>query len=359
VHAVGSEVGATSEHRLAVEGRPPAPPRELGLMHKLYKPTIFAALARVLPERLHPNVITIAGQLCALGAAVLAYSGACGLLLAYPASAALHFAYLAADNVDGMHARRTGRVSLAGEVLDHGLDGLAIVGLALTFGFVLQVDGLLLVTMTWLATLGFLLAHWEHRQTGHFGPVTCQSDGFTLGVSLELVACLWGNPPWLRLSLQERSLPFFLFLGLGGAAAVAIAGPLRRAASRPLPGRSRGLQDPLVVATSLALLHGYVVAGAPAWLVAATVGVAGTEAGIRAIDQRLRGVEGRLWSPLHPLLLVPVVPALVAPRLWSATGWASLAAALAVVGCAHALGSALRHARRRDLALIEGLEKKS
>lgn len=302
-------------------------PRELGLMHKLYKPTLFRAIAAALPARLHPNVITLVGQACAVLAALAAYFAARGVTLLYPACALLHFVYLASDNVDGMHARRTGQTSLTGELLDHGLDGIAILCLSLTAGFVLRVDGPLLVTFAALPALAFLLAHWEHLHTGEFGPVTGQADGYTLGVVLALVAFAFDNPPWLVFSFGRFNAAAVIVVLLVPASLVAVVGPSLRAwkvgARFGEVGSACGL---------LAWLHAYAFWGAPAWCAGVTVGIVGTDLGVRAVHARIAGRPGALLAARHGLVALPALGCLAFPASARDAVWVGLAAT-AALGC--------------------------
>jgi phosphatidylglycerophosphate synthase len=320
-------------------------PRELGLMHRLYKPTIFSALARVIPSSVHPNVITAAGQLCAILAAIAAYWAAHGMSALYLVSALLHFVYLASDNVDGMHARRTQQVSLTGELLDHGLDGLAILCLSLSVGFVLHVDGPFLATFASMPALAFLLAHWEHEQTKYFGPVTGQADGYTLGVVLCVLAFAFDNPPWLAFSFTRVNAALLLVALLLPASLVAVVGPGLRAWKR---GAAFG--QVLVSAAFIAALHVYALWGAPAWLVAATVGIFGTHVGVRAIRARVLARASRLLSAYDALVFAPgAVKLAIAPSV--SVAWvAIMAAAIAAVGLIASFGRALSELRALDIA---------
>lgn len=276
--------------------------REIGLMHKVYKPTIFRALASVLPSSVHPNAITLTGQACAGLAVVASYHAARGHPLLYPASAVLYLLYLASDNVDGMHARRTGQVSRTGELLDHGLDGMAILCLSLTFGFVLHIDGPFFPVVTILPAIAFFLAHWEHRRTGVFGPVTGQADGYTLGAALSLAAFALHDPPALTFSFQVLNAASVLVLALLPASLFAVTAPMFRARRQ-----GSSLTELVVPVSVLVLLEGYVYAGAPAWWVAAMVGIVGTEFGMRAIRLRLSAAAGGLVARRHVALVLPLI----------------------------------------------------
>jgi CDP-alcohol phosphatidyltransferase len=323
----------------------PAGPRELGLMHRLYKPTIFSALARAMPPRVHPNLITVTGQLCAVLAALAAYWAAHGARALYLVSALLHFIYLASDNVDGMHARRTQQVSLTGELLDHGLDGLAILCLSLTVGFVLHVDGPFLVTFASMPALAFVLAHWEHEQTQYFGPVTGQADGYTLGALLCVLAFAFDNPPWLAFSFTHFNAALALVAGLLPASLVAVLGPSLRAWRR-----KAAFGDVFLTAVFIAAMHGYAFLGASAWLVAASVGVFGTLVGVRAIRARVLARPSRLLSLYDALIFAPAAVKLALGPSLGIEWLARIAAATITVGLTLTFWRALVELRALDAA---------
>jgi len=318
-------------------------PRELGLMHRLYKPILFRAIAEALPTRLHPNVITLIGQACAVLAALAAYWAARGTTALYPACALLHFVYLASDNVDGMHARRTGQTSLVGELLDHGLDGIAILCLALTAGFILHVDGPFLVLFAALPGLAFLLAHWEHQQTGYFGPVTGQADGYTLGVILALVAFAFHNPRWLTFSFGRLNAATAIVGLLFPASLVAVLGPSLRAWKAGARFAEVGLASVL-----LASMHLYALLGAPGWCVAATVGVFATDLGVRAVHARIAERDDGLLSPRHGFVVAPWLGCLASPSRLDASTMAVVAAVASLICLAMTWLRALPDLRRLD-----------
>lgn len=106
-HALCLTVGALVL-AFAVGVRPP--------LEEMCKP-VFGRVARVWPDSMHPNAITLIG-----GAfVILAYSATSRG--AYGWGAVAHVAYVFADNTDGCHARRTGQSSALGHMLDHMIDG--------------------------------------------------------------------------------------------------------------------------------------------------------------------------------------------------------------------------------------------
>lgn len=84
---------------------------------------LYDVLARFVPRSVSPNQLTMAGLMCAVGAAIV--------LCASPApwvcwvAAAFVLGYEVFDSLDGKHARNTNQSSRFGAYLDTSIDGLA------------------------------------------------------------------------------------------------------------------------------------------------------------------------------------------------------------------------------------------
>ena len=115
-----------------------ARPRELqdALNFHLYHPLAWWLARRVAPTPITPNMISIAGGLCVVAAAI-AYTR-----LAWPVSAAvgllLHMTWHVLDGADGDVARLTGRSGPIGEVVDGICDYAGHIVLYLALGAMLQ-----------------------------------------------------------------------------------------------------------------------------------------------------------------------------------------------------------------------------
>ena len=77
------------------------------------------------------------------------------------------------DGMDGKQARRTGRSSPLGELLDHGCDGLQVLlNLSACYNLFGQSDGefgvspIRLYGMLWCALASWHFSHWEKYNTG-------------------------------------------------------------------------------------------------------------------------------------------------------------------------------------------------
>jgi phosphatidylglycerophosphate synthase len=87
------------------------------LYDKVLSPFYDVLAARLFPDFVHPNVITLMGGGCASLALIAIRAEAYGY------AAALFICYSSLDNMDGKHARRTNQCSRLGAFLDHGIDG--------------------------------------------------------------------------------------------------------------------------------------------------------------------------------------------------------------------------------------------
>ncbi len=186
-----------------------------------------------------------------------------------------------------------------------------------------------------------MLAHWEHLQTGDFGPVTGQADGYTLAVVLALLAFGFDNPPWLAFSFGRFNAASVIVVLLFPASLVAVVGPSLRAWKA---GARFG--EVVLACALLASVHAYAFLGAPAWCAGATVGVVATDLGVRAVHARIAGRPSALLSPRHGLVVLPVLGC-----LWSSSDaaiWSALAAAAALGCLAITWSRALPELRRLD-----------
>jgi phosphatidylglycerophosphate synthase len=300
---------------------------EYGVLFRVYERTIFKWAAGLLPARLRPNVITVTGQCCAVLAAMAAAGAVGGRPYLYPVSATLHFGFLFADNLDGMHARRTGQVSRVGEFLDHGLDGIASISALLTVAFIMRVDGMFLPGLAYLGTMAFVAAYWEQYRTGLLVcPAIGQSEGFTAIAAMELALFAFHDPPALRFSHTSFTIGTLLVAGALVGYLGATLASIARAANVGVQPR-----DMAVVALAGLVTFGYVRAGAEPWIPGVLMGLFGADVVARSLRMRKQGRLGSLVGWPHVGLTLPLLASFVPGLPWSASTWAGLAVALAAV----------------------------
>lgn len=199
------------------------------------------------------------------------------------------------------------------------------------------------ITFAALPALAFLLAHWEHQQTGYFGPVTGQADGYTLGAVLALVAYGFDNPRWLAFSFGRLNAATAIVVLLFPASLVAVLGPSLRVWKA---GARFG--EIALACVLLASVHVYAFLGASAWCAATTVGLVATDLGVRAVHARIAGRRDAWLLPRHGLVAVPLLGFLAFPLDSSAVVWVSLAATAALVCLGITWSCALPELRRLD-----------
>ena len=287
------------------------------LLLRFYQRLFWDRLVLALPPSLAPNTLTLAAEACAVLAAVAAWGASQGVRALHLLSALLLFAYMTGDNIDGQHARRTGQTSALGEFLDHGLDGLASCAALLCSAFALHVEGVALVLLVGLGSLGFGGVFWAQYRTGLLvTPRISAMEGVTGASLLQLAMLVLGEPSWLRFAPDRLNVASLLLLVLAGCYVVAIASPVLRA--RRAGAKLGELAAPLAIAVAAVGYSGLDVNGvAPAVLVALVV----AEMVCRMILQRARGETRTFVSPLHALPLVPLVAATLGVAPGNACAW--------------------------------------
>lgn len=170
-------------------------------MLSLFKRYLWTPLIPHIPASVSPNAITYCGIVCVLLAVLCALLAPTVSGLLWYASALLLFLYCNFDNLDGAHARRTGQTSRLGEVLDHGLDGLATGAFFLISALILSPDVRVRCLIVMLGMLGYSITFFEQFHRGKLViPALGQLEG-TLAVGFAEVLCgVFHEPSWLRLS---------------------------------------------------------------------------------------------------------------------------------------------------------------
>jgi len=297
------------------------------LLLGVYKKLLWDRLVLRIPDAIRPNSITLMGQVCAVIGVVSAGFASYVHPLLYGVSAIAWLAYLTADNVDGPHARRTGQTSVLGEFLDHGLDGFANGAVLLTTCFVLHIEGLWMALFLALGAVGFVVTFWEQYRTGRLVlPELSSTEGVTVVMILEIIACVFQEPEWLNLDLTgwNFSVGLMSFVLLGYA--VAIVQPVWRAKRA-----GAAIFELLYVFSVLGGLVVFVPLGGAALLPSIAMGLFGADVVCRVIRLRHEGLEKCVVASYHWLYIVPVVAAAALPDVWSVDGWAMVSVAIAFI----------------------------
>ena len=143
---------------------------------------VCAPLLRLVPEGVSPNAITLANHALCWGVALLAMAAptlprprySLALLLV----AAGLFATMVGDCLDGMQARRTGRTSRLGEMLDHWLDAIAAPLVTVGSVSALQMDPWAVVAVHVTAMMVYQAQLVLYHHSGRFvHPPTSGVDG--------------------------------------------------------------------------------------------------------------------------------------------------------------------------------------
>lgn len=172
-----------------------------------YKRALVDPALKHLPATLSPNTITHVGHLLNLAGVVLLLVLRPHRGWAFVVAAALLLVYVWCDNADGGHARRTGQCSPLGEFLDHGLDTLNVVYIALFTCIGLGVSPAWWVALTLIIPTAATVTFWEQSHTGmfHLGLLN-QVESTTILGGVLLACAAYGDDFSARITLGGVSL---------------------------------------------------------------------------------------------------------------------------------------------------------
>ena len=237
-----------------------------------YRRAVIDPVLPLIPARISPNLLTHVGHLANL-------VGVAALLGAWPARG-YHFVVAAltlqvhvwCDNADGGHARRTGQCSPGGEWLDHGLDSLNVVYIALLTCAALGVTPGWWVALSLLIPTAASVTYWEQSHSGVFRLGRLNQIESTLLLSgLLLASAVFGRDVTARIALGGVSLQRALCAWTAVQISVGAMRGLARV-GRPDPTALASIAPLLAfdAAVGVALLAGLLTAPA-----AVCIGVAG------------------------------------------------------------------------------------
>lgn len=167
--------------------------RDLSLLAPCYRAALWNPLVAMMPPRVSPNALTLAGNVSLWAAVVALLTMPCQSRAAMTIGAVGVFVYFTLDSIDGLHARRVGKTSVLGELLDHWLDvwDLGLLAIGLPSFLCCTVEARLLVMLA--CSLGMFAVLWEHYHTGLFPVSRVGANELLTAISLLLAAgACWG-----------------------------------------------------------------------------------------------------------------------------------------------------------------------
>ena len=168
-----------------------------------YKRFAVEPLIRFIPRSVDPNSITHIGHLiCLVGVSVLLAFGAFvppggSVRVPFIAGVVCLQLYNWCDNADGAHARRTGRTSAMGELLDHGLDMLNTTYIAYAAAISIHAPPAWWVAIALVVPAACAATYWEQAETGLFSlGLMNQIESVMLLSSVLLISATFGFGAW-------------------------------------------------------------------------------------------------------------------------------------------------------------------
>jgi len=263
--------------------------RDRSLLLPFYKRFLVEPLIGFIPRSVDPNAITHVGHLINLAGVILLLAfGAGGAPLPLLAAVLCLQVYNWCDNADGAHARRTGRCSAMGELLDHGLDMLNTTYIAYAAAMSVSAPPVWWVAMALVIPAACAVTYWEQAETGLFSlGLLNQIESVTLLSAVLLVSATFGFGIWDRLHVGPVTARLLVMGFVSATALIGIANNLWRV------GRGKGAAVLLRVAPLVVFEVGVMLAaltGALAQEAAVIVGTAGNVFfGLRSLAVRTAG----------------------------------------------------------------------
>src|SRR3954451_10066069 len=172
--------------------------RDRSLLLPFYKRYLVEPLIRFIPRSVDPNAITHVGHLINLAGVVLllAFGGHGARWPLFAAVICLQL-YNWCDNADGAHARRTGRSSALGELLDHGLDMLNTTYIGYAAAISINAPPAWWVGIALVVPAACATTYWEQAETGLFSlGLLNQIESVMLLSTVLLISAIFGFDVW-------------------------------------------------------------------------------------------------------------------------------------------------------------------
>jgi phosphatidylglycerophosphate synthase len=171
---------------------------------------LFKPIAARLPARISPNALTLSGVFSCFLSALFVWLGVNVSPLFYILTAAAIFWEFLADNLDGLHARRTGQTSRLGEFLDHWLDTICLSLLTLSMLYFFEADLFWMIFSAIIIALSSFATFWEQRQRGIFYSAVVGPNEAWLGMVGLYLAAAFLPREWL--AYQPGRLNFAILM---------------------------------------------------------------------------------------------------------------------------------------------------
>lgn len=267
--------------------------RDRSVLLPYYKKFLVEPLIKHIPASVDPNTITHVGHVINLiGVGILlafgsSTSGASSRIAFVAAVVALQV-YNWCDNADGAHARRTGRCSAMGELLDHGLDMLNTTYIGFAAAVSINAPPAWWVGIALVVPAACAATYWEQAETGLFSlGLLNQVESVCLLSVVLLIGAFGGLDLWDRVHVGPVTARITV---MGFVCATATMGILRNA-MRVVKhhGASSAWRIAPLALFNLAVLVAAIV-GATAPVAAVIIGTSGNVFfGLRSLAMRTAG----------------------------------------------------------------------
>lgn len=258
-----------------------------------YKRLLVEPIIRFIPRSVDPNSITHVGHLINLiGVSLLLAFGVgsagTSVRLVFIAAVVCLQLYNWCDNADGAHARRTGRSSALGELLDHGLDMLNTTYIGYAAAISINAPPAWWVGIALVVPAACAATYWEQAETGLFSlGLLNQIESVMLLSTVLLISAFAGFEIWDYVHVGPITARITVMGFVCATATVGILHNAWRVAKRK-GARSLSRIVPLYV-FNLGVLAATIL-GAMAPVAAVIVGTAGNVFfGLRSLANRTAG----------------------------------------------------------------------
>jgi phosphatidylglycerophosphate synthase len=204
-----------------------------------YKKYVVEPLIRFIPRSVDPNSITHTGHLiCLVGVSLLLAFGAIvspgsSIRIPFVAAVVCLQLYNWCDNADGAHARRTGRTSAMGELLDHGLDMLNTTYIAYAAAISINAPPGWWVGIALVVPAACAATYWEQAETGLFSlGLLNQIESVMLLSSVLLISAIFGFGAWSYVHVGPITAQLTVMGFVCATASVGMLGNVRRVVAR-------------------------------------------------------------------------------------------------------------------------------